>query len=291
MNAVDNDGRTALMIAAKHSSNPEVIFVLLDAGADPEIGDNGAQLAWNYLQRNKAFEAFDADYYYQLRNRLGGEPLNELTTLWVMSVDGLNIRTENDLQASSLGVIPYGTQVGFLNAEYPWTRTKISWDGNRGWVLAALLSKSEVEPLTAITRRAVTEELFVGSWYTFEPFVLEERKFTGSPAIENYTLHHFSTANGNQFGIGYYEGGASGEWTLSGNEVILSGERGYETSSKYTERWNIDFYQIREDWLVMEISTKGVDQDNREVTGIEFILKPLSSRAEKKVRAYLPWLF
>ena len=45
MNAVEEDGETALMCAAEENSNPDIIVALLEAGANPDLQDEDGQTA------------------------------------------------------------------------------------------------------------------------------------------------------------------------------------------------------------------------------------------------------
>jgi ankyrin repeat protein len=65
INARDEEGRTALMIAAKYNKDPEVIAVLLKAGADARVKDNSGHTALDWSQGNAKLEG--ADVYQRLQ--------------------------------------------------------------------------------------------------------------------------------------------------------------------------------------------------------------------------------
>ena len=51
---------TALMYAAMGNTNPEVIRVLLDAGADGKARDKNGKTAFDYAQDNEKLKGTDA---------------------------------------------------------------------------------------------------------------------------------------------------------------------------------------------------------------------------------------
>ena len=59
------------MQAASSTENPEVVQVLLDAGADPSIQDNEGKTAWDLIQGNDALK--DTDAYSELKDRSSDE--------------------------------------------------------------------------------------------------------------------------------------------------------------------------------------------------------------------------
>jgi ankyrin repeat protein len=58
--ARDNYGRTALMWAARHNENPEVIMTLLKAGANAKAKDSKEKTAFDYAKANKMLKGTDA---------------------------------------------------------------------------------------------------------------------------------------------------------------------------------------------------------------------------------------
>ncbi len=58
--ARDNDGRTALMWAAGHNPNSEVIMALLKAGANANAKDSKEKTAFDYAKANKMLKGTDA---------------------------------------------------------------------------------------------------------------------------------------------------------------------------------------------------------------------------------------
>ena len=59
-NARNNVGQTPLHVAAAGAKSPEVIVVLLAAGADPWALDDFVMTPWNLAQENDALEGTDA---------------------------------------------------------------------------------------------------------------------------------------------------------------------------------------------------------------------------------------
>ena len=64
LQARDGIGRTALMRAAKWNSNPEVVLVLIDAGADGATGDWRGRTAFDHVSANEALHG--TDVYWRL---------------------------------------------------------------------------------------------------------------------------------------------------------------------------------------------------------------------------------
>ena len=58
------DGQTPLMFAAIENSNPEVLQVLLDAGADATAKNGMGEIAWDLIQDNEALKGSKA--YWRL---------------------------------------------------------------------------------------------------------------------------------------------------------------------------------------------------------------------------------
>ena len=57
-------GFTPLMWAAGYNENPEVLQVLLDAGADATAKNEGGETAWDLIQDNEALKGSKA--YWRL---------------------------------------------------------------------------------------------------------------------------------------------------------------------------------------------------------------------------------
>jgi len=53
INAKDPNGQTALIIAAKNTARPEIITLLLNAGANAKLEDNTGRTALDWLDKNK----------------------------------------------------------------------------------------------------------------------------------------------------------------------------------------------------------------------------------------------
>lgn len=60
INKTDRKGQTILHYAAKHAKDPEVIMVLLDAGANPSVRDIRGNTPADYARKNKALRATSA---------------------------------------------------------------------------------------------------------------------------------------------------------------------------------------------------------------------------------------
>ena len=60
VNATDASGVTPLMLAAAGNSNPEVITVLLSLGADPKAKDNSGKTAIDHARKNARLRDTDA---------------------------------------------------------------------------------------------------------------------------------------------------------------------------------------------------------------------------------------
>ena len=65
LKAQNKDGMTALMYAAEHNANPGVITMLLKAGADGKAKDRQGNTAYDYAQKNAKLKGTDA---YRLLN-------------------------------------------------------------------------------------------------------------------------------------------------------------------------------------------------------------------------------
>jgi len=66
VNARDEGGRTALTYAALNSTNPDVIHLLLDAGANVHEESIDGKTAWDAIQDNAALQRTDA--YWRLHD-------------------------------------------------------------------------------------------------------------------------------------------------------------------------------------------------------------------------------
>jgi hypothetical protein len=173
---------------------------------------------------------------------------------FVIAVDGLKMRSEPDLTASSIMIIPYGTQV---------------------------------EPREAIVSKSPSQSLLIGTWYRYDPYCLEEQKFTGNPYddIGNFSNYHFDQ-KGN-YSERHWEGGAEGGYILSGGKISIEGKAGYIEMEDFSEEWDISFYQIRTDWLIMEVMIWREDHNSGdEYLWVFFLIKPLSSQAQQKIDNY-----
>ena len=73
MNARDIVDGTALMHAAEYNQNPEVITILLKAGAGGKAGDSARKTAFDYAQENEKLKGTDA--YWKLNEAISPLPL------------------------------------------------------------------------------------------------------------------------------------------------------------------------------------------------------------------------
>ena len=62
--ARNEDGWTRLLLAARYNENPEVLQVLLDAGADATAKNGRGKTAWDLIQDNEALKGSKA--YWRL---------------------------------------------------------------------------------------------------------------------------------------------------------------------------------------------------------------------------------
>jgi len=67
VNARNQDGSTALMLAARNSSNPEVITALIKGGADAKLKDISGRMAIDIAKGNKNLENTNA--FWELNDR------------------------------------------------------------------------------------------------------------------------------------------------------------------------------------------------------------------------------
>ncbi|MBC7218398.1 MAG: hypothetical protein H5U36_09785 [Candidatus Caldatribacterium sp.] len=67
VNARDKSGATLLMWAAMLNENPEVVRVLLEAGADATLTNSLGKKAIDYARENPALK--DTDVFWELYNR------------------------------------------------------------------------------------------------------------------------------------------------------------------------------------------------------------------------------
>lgn len=59
IDAKNKDGNTALMWAAGYNDNPEIVLILLNAGADAK--DNEGKTVWDYAQETEKLKGTDAN--------------------------------------------------------------------------------------------------------------------------------------------------------------------------------------------------------------------------------------
>jgi hypothetical protein len=217
-------------------------------------------------------------------------------TMYVKSVDGLRIRSVPRLEASSIGVIPYGEEVRILTQsdDYfnPWI--EIRWKNLTGWVYGFFLTSFQIESSSAISEVIPQEEdLLGGVWYhfhgdDFEPFCLEEEKFSEDTFNTRYSFSTVKFRSRERYSYSSCEGGIEGTWTLTGNQIVIDAEDvgGYEDIERYTQVWDISLYRIRSDWLVMEVMYWDTDMNNEPFLRVMFLIKPFSSSARDKIDTY-----
>jgi hypothetical protein len=151
-----------------------------------------------------------------------------------------------------------------------------------GWVYSEFLSERPVEPKSAIVKLKNSESLLVGEWYDIDPFDLEIVKCTdGGPG--KYSLYRFDPKWNYQATFSY--GGQSGEWGLSGDVLTIEGKASHDEAATFAfeDNWNVVFYRIRSDWLVMEM-TRWQDSTNSRELIVSFIVRLLNAEAQRKVR-------
>jgi ankyrin repeat protein len=97
VNARNSKGETPLMLAAGNNSNPEVIAVLMNAGADANAKNNQGSMAMDYLRRN---ERLKASISRSLENRIRASRTD--STLPTNNVKTRNERLVESAQYTSL---------------------------------------------------------------------------------------------------------------------------------------------------------------------------------------------
>ena len=70
--AREEDGFTALHLAARYNANPSVVEALIEGGADPGGRDDAGNTAFVYLKENPAFEALRGTETYRLLKQHAG---------------------------------------------------------------------------------------------------------------------------------------------------------------------------------------------------------------------------
>jgi len=70
--ARDDDGRTPLMYAAEFNQIPEAVTMLLKAGADAKLKDGAGRTALGYARENEKLRGTDA--FKQLQEAMSAEP-------------------------------------------------------------------------------------------------------------------------------------------------------------------------------------------------------------------------
>ena len=60
VNAKDTDGLTPLMLAAQHNPNPKALTALLEAGADAKAKNNEGKTALDYARMNEKLKDTEA---------------------------------------------------------------------------------------------------------------------------------------------------------------------------------------------------------------------------------------
>lgn len=190
------------------------------------------------------------------------------------------MRSEPDFAASTIDIIPYGDKVWQLTKPEDWITpwVKIRWHGQVGWVYAPFLSAEKVEPLQAIVSKPPSQSLLYGTWYIYDPFCLEEKKFPGNTYSGKSTIYYFDQ-KGNYSEL-RYEGSADGSYTISGSKISIQGQEGYEQMVDFSKEWDVSFYQIRADWLIMEVMTWRTDSNKVDrYLYVFFLIKPISSQS------------
>jgi ankyrin repeat protein len=64
VNAKDESGKTPMMYVAEYGESPEVLQLLIDAGADVQVQNKEGHDAFNYIERNEAL--FNSDAYWNM---------------------------------------------------------------------------------------------------------------------------------------------------------------------------------------------------------------------------------
>ena len=82
VNAVDENGRTPLMLAAYGSSNPGVLRILLENGADAAIKDHEGKRALDYFDENERLRAYHLRVRREGADRVAGDVNLDLYHPW-----------------------------------------------------------------------------------------------------------------------------------------------------------------------------------------------------------------
>lgn len=167
-------------------------------------------------------------------------------TRYVISVDGLRVRSGASLSSAVVTVIPYGARVETVADRGRWTN--MAWNGRTGWAYRAFLDPRPVIPRSDISSVSPSRIEPVGAWTWANPFVL-----TGTDINPDGYMAEMATTilkpNGDFQSRGF-ERDVFGTWRLSGNKLIFSSEK---AGKPYTETWEVSCYFIRTDWVAMEM--------------------------------------
>ncbi len=66
VNAQDTDGVTPLMKASSYNQKPKILEVLLNAGANVRIKDKNGKTVWDYLQENEKLKG--TEVYWKIND-------------------------------------------------------------------------------------------------------------------------------------------------------------------------------------------------------------------------------
>jgi hypothetical protein len=181
------------------------------------------------------------------------------------SYEGLKFRFYHNLEATVIGIIPYGEKLEVSSSQdyeeseidkdvlEDWSR--IRWNGMEGWVFNDFISYYPLAPGSSIHPVSPTTANISGTWYSINPFLAEGYDFTKGEDFDseysflNYPVLYNYNGTYEAFGFEYRE---EGKWSLSGHTITEKGIAGFYEFTKYTVQYTISLYQMNSGIYVME---------------------------------------
>jgi len=208
--------------------------------------------------------------------------------LWSFSLPSLNLRENLDISAKVIAKVPYASKLSILetrkNGNRRWNEWKrVEFQGAAGWVYAAFLSNSPIEPQSDISQLPASELAIKGKWYSLSPFVLGEAKF---PHGEVNASSGLTFDQNGKLIVHNYDGNSTGTWNLVGEHISIKSEGAEDQYTGLDISGQIQFYKIREDWLVFEISSSEV-VNKVSLPRFYFMMRPLSEKSTKEVQDWV----
>lgn len=181
------------------------------------------------------------------------------------SYEGLKFRNHHYLNATVMGIIPYGEKLEVSTSQEreesgidreileDWSRVR--WNGMQGWVFNDFISFKPLAPGDSIQPVSPTTENIAGTWYKETPFLAEGYDFTSQVDSDNeeiffnYTVQYNADNSFEAYGFEYRE---EGKWSLSDHNISIKGIAGFFEFTKYTENYSISLYKMNSGIYVME---------------------------------------